>query len=73
MVVPEIHWAWTSETLLVMDYVEGIAPRAKAKKIAGDWAGEARSIAQQQALPALQRQLDELKAQRAIARSEPGM
>ncbi|MCW6533700.1 ABC1 kinase family protein [Sphingomonas lycopersici] len=27
VVVPEIHWAWTSETLLVMDYVEGIAPR----------------------------------------------
>ena len=53
--------------------VEGLAPRAKAKNIAGDWAGEARSIAQQQVLPALQRQLNELKAQRAIARSEPGM
>lgn len=25
--VPEIHWEWSSETLLVMDYVEGIAPR----------------------------------------------
>lgn len=27
VVVPEIHWAWTSETLLVMDYVEGVPPR----------------------------------------------
>ena len=53
--------------------VEGIEPRAKAKNIPGDWGGQARSIAQQQVLPALQRQLDELKAQRAIAKSEPGM
>jgi uncharacterized protein (DUF885 family) len=53
--------------------VEGIAPRAKAKNIPGDWAGQARSIAQQQVLPALQRQLDELKVQRAVAKSEPGM
>ncbi len=27
VVVPEIHWEWTSETLLVMDYVEGVPPR----------------------------------------------
>jgi len=27
VVVPEIHWPWTSETLLVMDYIEGIPPR----------------------------------------------
>ena len=27
VVVPDIHWAWTSETLLVMDYVEGVPPR----------------------------------------------
>ncbi|WP_306294794.1 ABC1 kinase family protein [Sphingobium lactosutens] len=27
VVVPEIHWAWTSETLLVMDYIDGVAPR----------------------------------------------
>ena len=53
--------------------VEGLAPRAKAKGISGDWAGQARSIAQQQVVPALQRQLDELKAQRAVAKSEPGM
>ncbi|MET0240272.1 MAG: AarF/UbiB family protein [Sphingobium sp.] len=27
VIVPEVHWAWTTETLLVMDYVDGIAPR----------------------------------------------
>lgn len=26
VVVPEIHWAWSSETVLVMDYVDGVAP-----------------------------------------------
>ena len=30
VIVPEIHWAWTSETLLVMDHVEGIIPREAA-------------------------------------------
>jgi len=53
--------------------VEGIEGRTKAKNIAGDWAAMARTIAQQQVLPALQRQMDELKAQRAVAKSEPGM
>lgn len=27
VVVPRIHWGWSSETLLVMDYVEGMPPR----------------------------------------------
>lgn len=27
VVVPDIHWAWTSETLLVMDYIDGVPPR----------------------------------------------
>lgn len=27
VVVPEIHWEWTSETLLVMEYIDGIPPR----------------------------------------------
>lgn len=27
ILVPEIHWQWTSETLLVMDYVAGVPPR----------------------------------------------
>jgi uncharacterized protein (DUF885 family) len=52
---------------------ESIARRASEKNIAGDWAGQARSIAQQQVVPALQRQLAELKAQRAVAKGDPGM
>jgi len=27
VVVPEIHWQWTSDALLVMDYVDGVPPR----------------------------------------------
>ncbi|WP_031303741.1 ABC1 kinase family protein [Sphingobium quisquiliarum] len=27
VIIPEIHWQWTSESLLVMDYVEGSPPR----------------------------------------------
>lgn len=27
VVVPTIYWEWTSETLLVMDYIEGVPPR----------------------------------------------
>jgi len=27
VVVPDIHWAWTSETLLVMEYIDGVPPR----------------------------------------------
>lgn len=30
VIVPAVHWAWTSETLLVMDYVEGVPPRDRA-------------------------------------------
>ncbi len=30
VVVPTIHWAHTSETLLVMDFVEGVPPRNAA-------------------------------------------
>ncbi|MFT4026112.1 MAG: AarF/UbiB family protein [Novosphingobium sp.] len=26
VIVPEIHWEWTSETVLVMDYIEGVPP-----------------------------------------------
>jgi ubiquinone biosynthesis protein len=28
VVIPEIHWEWSSESLLVMDYVDGVAPRS---------------------------------------------
>jgi ubiquinone biosynthesis protein len=34
IVVPEIHWAWTSESLLVMDYVDGLPPRDGATLLA---------------------------------------
>ncbi|HWJ70924.1 MAG TPA: AarF/ABC1/UbiB kinase family protein [Sphingobium sp.] len=27
VVIPQIHWRWTSETLIVMDYVAGVPPR----------------------------------------------
>ncbi|NWM30103.1 AarF/ABC1/UbiB kinase family protein, partial [Escherichia coli] len=30
VLVPGIHWEWTSETLLVMDYVEGVKPLSAA-------------------------------------------
>ena len=30
VVVPVIHWAWTSESVLVMDYVDGVPPRDAA-------------------------------------------
>ena len=30
VVIPEIHWQWTSETLLVMDFIEGVPPRDAA-------------------------------------------
>jgi len=53
--------------------VESIERRTREKKIPGDWAGQARTIAQQQVLPALRRQADELKAQRALAKGDPGM
>lgn len=36
VVVPAIHWEWTSETLLVMDYVDGVPPRdARTLRAAG--------------------------------------
>jgi uncharacterized protein (DUF885 family) len=52
---------------------DSLTRRAREKSIAGDWGDKARAIAQQQALPALQRQLEELKAERAVAKSDPGM
>lgn len=36
LVVPQIHWEWTSETLLVMDYIAGVPPRdAETLRAAG--------------------------------------
>ncbi len=51
--------------------VESIARRTK--DIAGDWATRARTIVRQEIAPALERQLAELRAQRAVATDAPGI
>jgi uncharacterized protein (DUF885 family) len=51
--------------------VDSIA--GKTRDIPGDWAGRARRILQQDVAPALERQLAELQAERAIATNDPGM
>ena len=45
----------------------------RVKSIPGTWADRARTIAAQEIAPALDRQLAELKAQRAVATSDPGI
>jgi len=45
----------------------------KTRNIPGNWAGRARRILQQDVAPALERQLNELQQQRAIATNDPGM
>ena len=51
--------------------VESIERRTK--NIPGDWAERARTIAAKEIAPALERQLAELQAQRAVATSDAGM
>ncbi|HET7696092.1 MAG TPA: DUF885 domain-containing protein [Vicinamibacterales bacterium] len=51
--------------------VESIERRAR--NIPGDWAGRARTIAAQEIAPALERQLRELQAQRAVATDAAGI
>ena len=51
--------------------VESIERRTKA--IPGNWAEQAREIARSEVAPALDRQITELKAQRAVATNEAGM
>ncbi len=51
--------------------VESIERRAK--NIAGNWAERARTIAVQEIAPALERQLRELQAQRAVATNDAGI
>jgi uncharacterized protein (DUF885 family) len=53
--------------------VESIERRTRDKKIPGNWAAQARSIAAQRIAPALERQIAELKAERAVATNDPGM
>jgi len=45
----------------------------RSRNIPGDWAGRARRIAAQEIAPALDRQIRELEAQRAIATNDPGI
>ena len=51
--------------------VESIARRTK--NIPGDWAGRAKAIATNEIAPALERQLAELQAQRAVATMDAGI
>jgi uncharacterized protein (DUF885 family) len=53
--------------------VESIEHRTREKKIPGDWAAKARLLATQKVAPALERQLAELRAERAVATDNPGM
>ncbi|HEY9504581.1 MAG TPA: DUF885 domain-containing protein [Gemmatimonadales bacterium] len=45
----------------------------RTKRIPGDWAERARRVAIEQVAPALERQIAELEAQRAVARDDPGI
>ena len=51
--------------------VESLARRSK--NIPGDWAGRARTIVVREIAPALERQIGELQAQRAVATNDPGI
>jgi uncharacterized protein (DUF885 family) len=53
--------------------VDSLVRRAKEKGIPGDWEGRARSIVTKQVYPALERQIAELKAERAVATDVAGM
>ena len=53
--------------------VESLERRTRAANIPGDWAARARAITQQKVAPALERQLAELKAERAVATMAAGM
>ena len=53
--------------------VDSLVRRAKEKNIPGDWEARARKIATSAIAPALDRQIEELKAERAIATDSPGM
>ena len=53
--------------------VESLARRTKDKKIPGDWEARARKIATAEVVPALQRQIAELRAERAVANDLAGM
>ena len=53
--------------------VDSLVRRTKERNIPGDWESRARRIANAEVAPALQRQVDELKVERAIATDIAGM
>jgi uncharacterized protein (DUF885 family) len=53
--------------------VDSLVKRTKEKGIAGDWAARARNIAVNEVAPALQRQIQELRAERTIATDVAGL
>ena len=53
--------------------VESIERRTKEKGISGTWAERARTVAKQEIAPALERQLNELQAQRRTATMDAGI
>jgi uncharacterized protein (DUF885 family) len=55
------------------ELVGSLVHRAKAKGIAGNWGERAGKIVATEVAPALQRQIDELRAERTVATDVPGM
>ena len=55
------------------DLVDSVVRRTKEKGIAGDWEARARKIVTSSVVPALERQIAELKLQRAVASDVPGI
>jgi uncharacterized protein (DUF885 family) len=53
--------------------VDSLVRRAKEKKIAGDWDARARKIVTGEVAPALERQIAELQAERAVGRTAAGV
>jgi uncharacterized protein (DUF885 family) len=53
--------------------IESLTRRTSAKKIPGNWDARARTIVTKQVLPALERQIAELQAERAVAKDVAGM
>jgi uncharacterized protein (DUF885 family) len=53
--------------------VDSLVKRTKEKGIAGNWEARARKIAVNEVVPALQRQIDELRAERAVATDIAGL
>jgi uncharacterized protein (DUF885 family) len=53
--------------------VDSLVRRTKAKGIAGDWEARTRNIVTGEVAPALERQIAELKAERAVATDDAGM